>query len=297
LNLRERIEAAVLDAALRLLRAIGPVRASNIGGAVARTIGPRLPVSRVGRINLRLALPDLDAAAHARILRGAWDNLGRTVAELPHLSRLDRTASGPGWEVAGEEHAAAVAAAGGPAIVMVAHLANWEIMPRIGSALGVFGSAAYRAANNRRVDAILTRLRREAAGVDLPLFPKGARGARAAVAHMAKGGTIGLLMDQKLNEGIAVDFFGHPAMTAPALAAFALRFRCPVLPVHVERIGPVRFRLIVDPPLELPATGDRQADILALTRQVNATLERWIRARPQEWLWLHRRWDQSHYRK
>ena len=77
-----------------MLRALGPVCASNLGGALARTIGPRLPVSRIGRINLRLALPELDAAVHEYILRGAWDNLGRTVAELPHLAQLDRTASG-----------------------------------------------------------------------------------------------------------------------------------------------------------------------------------------------------------
>ena len=86
-------------------------------------------------------------------------------------------------------------------------------------------------------------------------------------------------------------------MTAPALAAFALRFRCPVLPAHVERIGPVRFRMVLDAPLALPDSGDRAADIAALTREVNATLERWIRARPAEWLWLHRRWDQTVYRK
>ncbi len=296
MSLTHRIEAAALEVGLRLLRALGPVRASNLGGAVARTIGPSLPVSRIGRINLRLALPELDAAAHERILRGAWDNLGRTVAELPHLARLDRTAAGAGWEVAGEAHAAPIAAGGGPAIILAAHIGNWEVLPRIGAALGVLGSGAYRAANNRQVDAVLTRLRQEAAGAPLPMFPKGAQGARAALAHLAKGGTIGFLMDQKLNEGIAVDFFGRPAMTAPALAAFALRFRCPVLPAHVERIGPMRFRMILDAPLPLPDSGDRAADIAALTSQVNATLERWIRARPQEWLWLHRRWDQAVYR-
>ena len=65
-------------------------------------------------------------------------------------------------------------------------------------------------------------------------------------------------------------FFGRPAMTAPALAALALRFRCPVVPVYARRIGPARFRLICETPLPLPDSGDRQADIAALTRTVNA---------------------------
>jgi KDO2-lipid IV(A) lauroyltransferase len=79
-------------------------------------------------------------------------------------------------------------------------------------------------------------------------------------------------------------------MTAPALAALAFRFRCPVIPGHVERIGPARFRLCCEAPLELPDTGDAQADQLTLTETVNRVLEGWIRERPESWLWLHRRW-------
>jgi KDO2-lipid IV(A) lauroyltransferase len=99
-----------------------------------------------------------------------------------------------------------------------------------------------------------------------------------------------MLVDQKMNDGIEARLFGLPAMTAPAAAAFALRFRCPVIPGHSERIGPARFRLVCDPPLNLPDTGDRTADLAALTQAINDRLEAWIRARPEQWLWLHRRW-------
>ncbi|MFT9091447.1 MAG: lysophospholipid acyltransferase family protein, partial [Gluconacetobacter sp.] len=87
----------------------------------------------------------------------------------------------------------------------------------------------------------------------------------------------------------------HPAMTAPALAAMALRYRGPGIPGYVERLGPARLRIHVEPPLALPDSGDRQADILALTQAVNDRLERWVRARPGTWLWLHRRWPKSSY--
>ncbi|HTR17703.1 MAG TPA: lysophospholipid acyltransferase family protein, partial [Acetobacteraceae bacterium] len=107
---------------------------------------------------------------------------------------------------------------------------------------------------------------------------------------LARGGYLAMLTDQKMNDGVEARFFGLPAMTASALAALALRFRCPVVPSHVERIGPARFRLICEPPLPLPDSGDRQADIRQLTQQVNDALERWIRERPESWLWLHRRW-------
>jgi KDO2-lipid IV(A) lauroyltransferase len=50
---------------------------------------------------------------------------------------------------------------------------------------------------------------------------------------------------------------------------------------------------VVEAPLALPDSGDRQADIAALTQQINDVLERWIRARPESWLWVHRRWPKD----
>ncbi len=99
-----------------------------------------------------------------------------------------------------------------------------------------------------------------------------------------------MLVDQKLNDGIAVPFFGRDAMTAPALAQLALRFRCPVVPARVERLGGARFRLTIYPPMGLPDSGDHDADVSETMRRVNAHFEDWIRARPEQWLWLHRRW-------
>lgn len=293
IGLQHRIEALAARACLGLLRAVGPVAASNLGGAMARTLGPWLPVSRVADHNLRRAFPELDRSARRRIVRGVWDNLGRTVAEFPHLAGLRQNASGPGWEIVNEDILVRVAERGGPAIFFSGHIGNWELLPPVVAAFGMPMSSMYRPAANPVVNALIAELRRAAIGADLPMFPKGAAGGRAALAHMARGGFLGMLMDQKLNDGIAVDFFGRPAMTAPALAALALRFRCPVIPGHAQRIAPARLRFVVDPPLELPDTGDRAADIAALTREVNATLERWIRARPENWLWLHRRWPKA----
>ena len=99
-----------------------------------------------------------------------------------------------------------------------------------------------------------------------------------------------MLADQKMNDGIAVPFFGRPAMTTSALASLALRFECDVLPARVERLGGAHFRLTVFPPLSLARSGDHHADVDTLMARVNETLEVWIRDRPEQWFWLHRRW-------
>ena len=283
-RLQFAIEALAVRAVLALARWLGPVGASDAGGALARFLGPWLPVSRIARANLALALPERDPAERARILRGMWDNLGRTVGELPHLPAMQ-------WEIQGAEHLAPIAAAGGPAIMVSGHLGNWEVLPPALERLGIRMASVYRAADNPAVDALVNGLRaRAVAGDPLALFPKGSQGARAALKFLGGGGVLGLLADQKLNDGIAVPLLGVPAMTAPAPAQLALRFRCPVVPGRVQRLGPCRFRLVVDPPLPLPEGADRQAAIRALTEAINDRLSAWIRERPEEWLWLHRRW-------
>ncbi|MBW4022512.1 MAG: lauroyl acyltransferase [Proteobacteria bacterium] len=286
-------ERVAFDAALAALRGLDPVRASNLGAAVAGRLGPPLPVSKVADANLRRALPALSPDARKQVVRGVWENVGRTLGELPHLGTLMNTPSGPGWEVTGGDILREQAARGGPAIFFSGHIGNWEMLPPILARHGIPMSSFYRALSNAAVDQGVNRLRRQAVGEDVPMFPKGAAGARGALVHLARGGYLGMLVDQKMNDGIPVEFFGRPAMTAPALAAMALRFRCPVIPGRIRRIGPARLRLEVESPLVLPDSGDRQQDIATVMRMVNATLERWIMDEPGSWLWLHRRWPKD----
>jgi KDO2-lipid IV(A) lauroyltransferase len=290
-----QIEAAAARAALWLLRGLGPVRASNACGVAARLIGPLLPVSRVAEVNLRLALPELDKAGRRRVVRGVWESLGRTAGEFPHLSLLGESAAGPGWEVAGIEHLQMLAARGGPAILFSGHIGNWEVVPIAAARRGLHSATMYRPAKNPVIDKIILQLRQ--AGVDPTgkQFAKGARGAREMLLHLRGGGCVGLLQDQKMNDGIEARFFGRPAMTASALAGVALRLQCPVVPTLAQRIGPARFLVTFEAPVALPDTGDRAADVVTLTQAVNDRLEAWIRAKPESWLWLHRRWPKDVY--
>ena len=295
MKLGHRIEGAAAAAAVWLLRRLGPARASDLGGAVARRVGPLLPVSAVADRNLQLAMPELNAAARRRIVRGVWDNLGRTAAEFPHVARLQETAAGPGWEVVGSEHFDALAARGGPALLFTGHIGNWEVLPIASARRGVHLATLYRPADNPAVDALILGLRRASPSVSEKLFPKGAHGARQTLAHLRQSGFVALLPDQKMNDGIEARFFGRRAMTASALAALALKIGCPVVPAYALRIGPARLRITCEPPLPMPATGDRTADVAALTQAVNDRLEAWIRASPESWLWLHRRWPKEDY--
>ena len=297
IKLGHRLEAAIVWVLIKALQPFRPETASRIGGAVAGAIGPLIPTSKIADKNLRLAMPELSAAQRQTIIKECWQNLGQTAAELVHIGEIKETESGPGYKFIGwEEHVVPVLKSGRPSIFITGHIGNWEITPPAAFARGINVGFMYRAASNPLVNNMILRLREGKSGHKLTMFPKGGAGARAAYGHLLKGGTLGLLVDQKLDTGIAAPLFGHEAMTMDAMASFALKFRCPVFPVHVVRVAPARLHIICEPPMPLPDSGDKAANALALTTAMNQTLERWIREKPGAWLWLHRRWPKALYR-
>jgi len=269
-----------------LVRLLPLHAASALGGRVGRAIGPLAAVTRQARRNLERAFPEKTAADIDTIISGMWENLGRTLFEFPQLDRFRFNESGAEVEIRGLENIDLIRDDGEPGLIVSAHMANWE-MSAVGA--GLFGlrlHVIYRAPNNPYT-AGLFRRRHAHQG---ELLTKGAKGARRAMKLLAQREHIAFLVDQKMNDGIPVPFFGRDAMTAPALAQLALRFRCPLLPVRVERLQGCRFLVTVFPPMELPDSGDKAGDVLDVMTRVNETLEGWIRERPEQWLWLHNRW-------
>ena len=282
----DRLEACGAALFFAVMRALPLDAASAIGGALARWIGPRLGVCNRARRNLRAALPKLSAGQIEAIVRGMWDNLGRVAAEYPHLRRIRVFPPDGRVETHGLDHLDRALAAGRPVILFGGHIGNWEVAALAAWQYGLDIAQIYRAANNPLVDRMIAKFR----GDSGEFIRKGAIASRRAVAALRRGAHLALLADQKLNDGIPVPFFGRPAMTAPALALLALRFDCTVLPARVERLRGAHFRLSLYPPLELPRSGDRDADLAALLTAVNRTLEGWIREFPEQWFWVHSRW-------
>ena len=290
---RYRAEALAVWLVLAVLGALPLDLASGLGGSLGRLAGWLLPgPRRRAAANLAHHMPELGGAERARILARMWENFGRNVGEFRHLDELDFAAvseatPNPRIEVVGQHHLDEALASGEAVMIATAHLGNWEIIPRSVPWFGGEVGVMHRSANNPFVEAMLARVR---VGPGIEMIAKGRAGARRIFALIKARRCVGMMVDQKLNDGIAVPFFGREAMTAPALAVFALRYRLTVLPFRSERLKGARFRLTMLPPLALPQSGDRAADVLTLMTEVNRLLESWIRERPEQWLWLHRRW-------
>ncbi len=263
--------------------------ASNLGGWLTRQIGSRLPVSRRAMEHLAIAFPEMPEAERRRIVAGMWENLGRMVAEYPHLGAIADPASGR-TEVVGAERLAAVRDKGKAFIVISAHMANFELMPISAYKHGHNLTVVSRPVNNPFIQRILLFFRQRPTG-DWGKIPKGVSGARQAVKLLQQGLNLGVLVDQRVSQGVPLPLFGRPARTNLGIARLALDHDVEVFPAHLERLGGARFRLTVEAPLPRPALEDKQEAAKAMMTEVNKVLERWIRQRPEDWLWLHRRWQ------
>jgi KDO2-lipid IV(A) lauroyltransferase len=279
------IEAGAAYALYFFLRALPVDWTSGAVGWLCRKVGPRLGISNRARRNLRAALPEIGDAARENLVAAIWEHLGRFIGEFPHLEKF-----GPNdgrCELRGGAILEKLKQRGGPVLFFSGHIGNYEILPNTLAAHGLQVDWVYRMPNNPLTDGLIRRSR---AATGVKLLPKGARGARDLVKQLNAGEMIGLIVDQKMNDGIAVPFFGRDAMTAPALAQLALRYDCPIVPMRVERLDGAHFRLTIEEPLAVEPGDDKNAAVLATMTRVNRILEGWIRERPEQWLWLHNRW-------
>src|SRR5258708_25335884 len=286
-DLAHRIEAVGAGLMFGFFRLLPVDAASAVGGWLGRLVGPRLGVTKRAQINLQRALPYLGDAEARLVMRGMWDNLGRVIAEYPHLEEFKVYGDDGRIEFVGDDILDPVIASGKSAIFISAHYGNWEIATMAATQRGLDVAEVYRAANNPWIDRLIASYR---GSVGSELIPKGVVAARPSIPAVRDGRHLALLVDQKMNDGIPVRFFGRDAMTAPPVAQLALRFDCAIMPARVERLTGARFRIVMSPPIAATRTGNRHADLLAIMTAVNAEIESWIRARPEMWLWLHRRW-------
>lgn len=286
--LRYGLEGIVVYILFFIFRFMPVDWASAVGGFLGREIGPRLASSRKAVRNIEYALPTLSADERCEIVRGMWDNLGRIFAEYPHLAYLsaERTSIEPIERKEYLEHT-------DQNIVFIgAHIGNWEVNAasqymQMDKSIDL----TYRAPNNPFVDRLLYNAR--TLGQKMNAHAKSRTAGRKIIQTLSAGKSVGFLVDQKYNEGLAIPFFGYPAMTNPVFVQLAQKFECPIVPVRCLRLPGrrVKFKMIIEESLQTFNDDGTKRPIDNILMDVHKVLERWITQTPEQWLWLHRRWD------
>jgi KDO2-lipid IV(A) lauroyltransferase len=289
------VEAGLWLSILGLFRLLPIERASALGGWMLRKIGPRFSAHKVALTNIRLVFPEISDAEAKKLAMACWDNLGRIGGEFPHLRELHPYDPDGRVEVVGHEHLQAIIDQGQPAVLISGHFANWEVMAAAICLGGLPARVSYRQANNPWIDRSITRIRL-AYGIP-ELSAKGGAGAKEMLAAMKQGHSVTFLNDQNFNQGIEAKFFGYDLKTAPGPSRLALRFGAPIVPVSIVRLPNARFRVEFHAPIKPSGNPDKAQAILEMVTAINEFLETRIRADPESWFWVHRRWPKQIYKK
>jgi len=266
-------------------------RASALGGWLGRLVGMRLGTTRKAKQRLKAAIPDLEENEYTRILCGMWDNLGRVVAEYPHLKKIgaERTV------IHGQDHLEKSVLNGKAPIIFGIHAANWEICaPTLSAQMNTAIDITYRALNNSWVDKLLWRAR--TLNGQIKAYPKSRESGRLIMKALKQNRSIGILIDQKYNEGISAPFMGIPAMTNPAFVQLAQRFQCPIVPARNIRLPgqTVQFALHFYKPLPHSDCEGNALPVETVIEKAHLMIEDWIQDDPAAWFWLHNRWSEQH---
>jgi KDO2-lipid IV(A) lauroyltransferase len=284
--------------ALWLLRKLPPDKALDFVATAARTVGPWFGRHRTALDNLRQAYPEKSEQEIEAIALEMWDNMARLAAEYVFLDQLfdfdPGNRSSGRIEIVGEELFVRLAAENRPHILFTGHLGNFELLPIAAAVHGLKVTALFRPPNNPYIADYVLSTRRSTMG---ELMETQAGAAFALAAILDKGGNVGALVDQKFAGGLDTTFFDRPCETNPVVPMLARRFDCAVHPARCIRLPGNRYRLEIHEALELVRDADGDIDIHASTQLLNDVVEDWVRERPGQWMWFHKRWALSSGRR
>jgi KDO2-lipid IV(A) lauroyltransferase len=174
-------------------------------------------------------------------------------------------------------------------IFATGHCGTWEILSARLPIAGIPLTTAARQLDDPRVDRLVTSLRSRF-GTEIIL--RGPAAGKQMVRALAGNRVAALLIDQDIRDipGVFVPFFGRPAWTPSGGAMLAIRRGCPVIPGFIHRLPDGTHKAEIHPPLPIPVDGSLEDRVEELTAAATAVIERQIRAHPEQWVWMHRRW-------
>jgi KDO2-lipid IV(A) lauroyltransferase len=275
------------------LKALGllPRQAARFVGAsfAALAYAMRTPLKRAAAFNLQLAFPDWTEAQRSSVIRQMIQQVGWMAGEFSQFPRYVRGGIEQIVVLDGAENFEIARLRGKGVLFLTGHMSAWELAPFAHALYGHPLHFLVRPIRNRRVDQLVNSYR--CLSGNRPIEKN--RSAREIFKVLRDGGTVGILSDHNtsVEEGVFVDFFGIPASTTSGLARIALRTDAAVVPGflfwdYAQKV----YRLRFEPAVELARSGSEEADVCENTARFTRVIEHYIRAHPEQWLWVHKRW-------
>lgn len=277
-----------------IVGAIGvfPLKTSmSIGKNIGYSIGSLIPkLKKTGRRNLEIAMPHLSDNEKENILRGTFKSLGRHLGFVSHFQKFEREDIHRLVEVIGKEHFDKAHATGRGILFFTGHFGSWEVFNLLPPAFGYEMNILVRRIDNPLVEKFVDSLRTRFGSITLDKT----KSARQMFRVLENGKLLGILADLNAQEkeGVFVNFFGIPASTTISIAKLALKTNAIVLPAFaVWNETKQKYVVHLEPPIDYENTGNTEEDIKVLTQNITDLVEKYVRQFPEQWLWIHKRWN------
>ncbi len=286
---------AELLAVRSLLGAIGalPLETSmRFGKSFGKMLAKRFPqLQKTARRNLEIAMPELSAEEKEKIVHGTFESLGRHLGFVSHFRKFKHEDIHELIEVVGKtENFDKVYANGSGVLFFTGHFGSWEVFNLLPAAFGFGMNILVRRIDNPLVEDFVDAMRTQFGSVTLDKT----KSARTMFRVLRKGSLLGILADLNVQEkeGVFVDFFGVPASTTTSIAKLALATNAAVLPAFaVWEESKKKYVVYLEPPVAYEKTENTDEDIRQLTQEITKVVEKYVRKYPEQWLWIHKRWN------
>ena len=267
-----------------IFKIIGPKLSSNISGKIFEIIGPFFRSKKVIYNNIKRALPEIDENNLKNIENSMWNNYGRIFAEYIFLKDFRYGKLASNVQIEGQEILKDIKENNKQVIFISGHLSNFELMAMFIEKSGINLSAIYRPLNNIFLNRIMENIRKKY--ICKNQIKKGLAGLKKLIKLKKKNYSTALMIDQRVSEGILSPLFNEKALTTTIPAQLIKKFNIPIVPVYIERINGLKFKITINQPLYFPQDTSQQE----ITDNLNQILEKFILSKPENWIWSHNRW-------
>ncbi len=267
-----------------IFKILGLKLASSISGKIVALIGPLFRSKKIIEENICKAIPKLDPNNVKKIIHKMWSNYGRILSEYVFMKQFRLSVFTNNLHIEGQEFLNEIKDSNEPVIFISGHFNNFELMAMHIEKSGINLAAIYRPLNNKFLNFVMEKIRKKY--ICKNQIKKGISGTKQLLSFFKNGSSIALMIDQRVSQGIRSNFFNNEALTTTIPAQFIKKFKCRVVPIYIERVKDINFKLTVHKPLKYL---DNES-IESITLDLNRVLEKMILKNPEQWIWSHNRW-------
>ena len=267
-----------------IFKTIGYKNASNLGAKIGSIFGPLFRSKNLTKKNIRNCLKNINEKEINILIKKMWENYGRIFADYMYIEKFRLNKLKNYIKINGIKTLEKIKKEGKPVVFISGHFSNFELMAMQLELSGIKLSAVYRPLNNIFLNQTMEDLRRNF--ICKNQIKKGLGGVREVIKAFAQNSSVALMIDQRVSEGEKSLLFNKPTYTTTIPAQLIKKYKCPVVPIYIERKNNLFFDIIIEDPIYF----NEKEDIKNITLKLNNWLESKILLNPDQWIWTHNKW-------